>query len=100
MLQFRNACKRNIESVQISIESWESATADCNNWRQAVWRGIRKTEEKRTKLWMEKRVRGPINPSLIVISSLTHVSRMVLPYLIHESNNSDKYSIISHTGHI
>ena len=50
MLQFRNACKRNIESVQISIESWESATADCNNWRQAVWRGIRKTEERRNKL--------------------------------------------------
>ena len=25
---------------------------------------------------------GAINPSLIVISSLTHVSRIVLPYLI------------------
>ena len=82
MLQFRNACKRNIESVQISIESWESAAADCINWRQAVWSGIRKTEERRNKLWMEKRVRGPINPSFIVISSLTHVGRMVLLYLI------------------
>ena len=30
----------------------------------------------------EERVRGPINSSLIVISSLTHVGRIVLPYLI------------------
>ena len=62
MLQFRNACKRNIESVQISIESWESATADCNNWRQAVWRGIRKTEERRNKLDGEESRGGPSIP--------------------------------------
>ena len=82
MLQFRNACKRNIEYVQTSIESWESVAADCNNWRQAVWSGIRKTEKRRNTLCMEKSVRGPINPSLIVISSLTHVGRMVLLYII------------------
>ena len=58
MLQFRNACKRNIKYVQIGTESWESAAADCNNWRQAVWSGIRKTEERRNELWMEKRESG------------------------------------------
>ena len=30
MLQFRNACKRDIKSVQISIESWESAATTGN----------------------------------------------------------------------
>ena len=95
MLQFRNACKRNIESVQISIESWESAAANCINWRQAVWSGIRKTEKRRNKLWMEKRVRDPINPSLIVISSLTHVGRMVLLYLIHVTYNGVFVTIVT-----
>ena len=38
-------CKRDIKFAQISIESWEFAAADQNNWRQAVQSGMRKAEE-------------------------------------------------------
>ena len=31
-LRFRDACKQDIKSAQISIESWEPAAADRNNW--------------------------------------------------------------------
>ena len=44
-LRFRDAYKRNIKSAQISIESCESAVADCKKWRQAVQRGMRKAEK-------------------------------------------------------
>ena len=45
-LWFRDACKQDIESVQISIKSLESAAADRKNWRQALQSGMRKAEER------------------------------------------------------
>ena len=44
MLQFRNACKRDIKSVQISIEYWESA-ATTGNRLCAVASGRKKKGE-------------------------------------------------------
>ena len=44
MPQFRNACKRDIKSVQISIESWESA-ATTGNRLCAVASGRKKKGE-------------------------------------------------------
>ena len=38
-LRFRDACKRDIKSAQISIESWEATAADRNNLRQAMVSG-------------------------------------------------------------
>ena len=51
-VRLRDACKRDITSAQISIESWESAAADCNNWRQAVEliRGRQKKEETNSEV--------------------------------------------------
>ena len=47
-LRFRDACKRNIKSAQVSIEYLESTAADRNYWRQAVQR---KAEERRSELF-------------------------------------------------
>ena len=55
-LRFMDACRR-IKSAQMSIESWESAAADSNNWRQTVQSDMRKAEERINKLWTEKRER-------------------------------------------
>ena len=44
-VRFRDACKRDIESAQVSIE--EAAAADRINWRQAVRSGMRKAKERR-----------------------------------------------------
>ena len=56
-LWLSDACKRDIKSAQTSIELWESAAADGNNWLQAVQSGMRKAEERRDELWTEKRRR-------------------------------------------
>ena len=56
-LLFGDTCKRDIKCAPTSIESWESAAVDGNIWRQAVRSGIRKAEETRNELWIEKRER-------------------------------------------
>ena len=54
-VRFRAACKRDIKSAQISIESRESTAADSNNCRHAVQSGMRKAEESRNELWTDNR---------------------------------------------
>ena len=54
-LRFMDACKRDIKSAHIIIESWTFGAADRNNWRQAVQSGMRKAEERRNEMWTEKR---------------------------------------------
>lgn len=54
-LWFRDAYKRDTNCAHIS--SRRNLTADCTNWQQAVWSGMRKAVERRNDMWMEKRVR-------------------------------------------
>ena len=62
-LRFMDACKRDIKSAHIIIESWTFGAADRNNWRQAVQSGMRKAEERRNEMWTEKRERRRERPS-------------------------------------
>ena len=61
MLQFRNACKQDSKSFQISRESWESAATTGNRLC-----GVASGRQKKGELNCE---------------CLTHVGRMVLPYV-------------------
>ena len=53
-----DACKRDIKSTQINIDSWEYAARERSNWRHAVQSGMRKAQERRNELWTEKRERA------------------------------------------
>ena len=62
-LRFTDACKRDIKSAHIIIDSWKVGAADRNNWRQVVQSGVRKAEERRNEMWTEKRERRRERPS-------------------------------------
>ena len=57
-LLFSDTCTRDIKCAPTSIESWESVAVDGKIWRQAVWSGIGRAEERTNELWTEKREVG------------------------------------------
>ena len=58
-LRFRNACKRNIKSTQISIEFKESDATERNHWRQVVPSGVRKARRKKKRTLDEEEREKP-----------------------------------------
>jgi len=54
-LRYRDACKRDLRSAHIDIESWEDTASDRKSWRHAVKSGIRQAEADRSQLREQKR---------------------------------------------
>ena len=54
-LRYRDACKRDLRSAQINIESWEDTASNRSSWRHVVKAGVRRAEAERTRLREQKR---------------------------------------------
>ena len=56
-LRYRDVVKRDMEAVDIDIETWENLAADRSQWRGAVTKHLKTGEDKLTQAALERRVR-------------------------------------------
>ena len=55
MLHYKDVCKRDKKSSEISLDSREVAVADHSNWSHMVCTGVRRAEARREEQWHNKR---------------------------------------------
>ena len=55
LVRFKDACKRDMKSAAIDIESWELMIKDCSTWQHLIKDGIKHAENAPNMRQMEKR---------------------------------------------
>ena len=48
-LRFKDVCKRDMKSCNITHDNWEEAAKDRSTWRREVWQGIKRADETRSQ---------------------------------------------------
>ena len=56
-LRFKDACKRDLRSANIDVDTWETTAADRLKWRQSVKMGIKRLEESQAEKREDHRMR-------------------------------------------
>lgn len=54
-LRYKDVCKRDLKSADISVDKWEEVAADRDAWRSTVRAGLNTAEGKRLQLWSDRR---------------------------------------------
>ena len=62
-LRFKDVCKRDMKSMGIGVDNWEDCANDRASWRQAIWKGIEKSETVLSRAAAERRARLKAPPS-------------------------------------
>ena len=63
-LRYRDVVKRDMKTVDINTESWESLAANRFKWREALTKHLKSGEEKLTQAATERRIRRKQSDSL------------------------------------